>query len=189
MTFQPCALNALNFVEKKQQSACACSAPRQCQPFPHWSNSYKIPMLAPSQPTRWRESPTPPKNGLGRNYLEVSRSRRCAPTVPENLRPHPRCPIPMNDSGSRGIAPCVFRPTEIKNGPTMPRLQIEWNYPSLVQRTQWIATATRSKKSHLTTFPFGARHCRLTSPSRARMPKEGNLETARCQAMQPIEPR
>lgn len=36
------------------------------------------------------------------------------------------------------IQPRVFRPSDIKGGPTIPRLQFEWNYPDLKRREQWI---------------------------------------------------
>jgi hypothetical protein len=36
------------------------------------------------------------------------------------------------------IKPRVTRPTEIKGWPTVPRLEIEWNYPDLERRSQWI---------------------------------------------------
>ncbi len=34
--------------------------------------------------------------------------------------------------------PRVFRPTEVKGCPSIPRLQIEWNYPDLEHKVQWI---------------------------------------------------
>jgi hypothetical protein len=34
--------------------------------------------------------------------------------------------------------PRVFRPCEIKGMPAIPRLQIEWNYPNIERRQQWI---------------------------------------------------
>lgn len=34
--------------------------------------------------------------------------------------------------------PRVFRPDEIQGMPSIPRLQVEWNWPSIKERTQWI---------------------------------------------------
>lgn len=34
--------------------------------------------------------------------------------------------------------PRIFRPKEIEGWPTIPRIQVEWNYPDVEHRTQWI---------------------------------------------------